>query len=226
MNESSKTVELLHYNINLLIPQTIFDIAKNPDNIDAVSIKQNDGWLSFLIVERNHHETISNQEWLEWWANVNMALKQKKSPPKPPQNIGPLHRRFRKEIDNGLISLSDKIYLACSVKINVGKINSLYVCNYDGEKDRGIATQFYTQVLPKLAGNLGLRYLAGYVSKSVLPFFTNKLGRYTCQQLLPEERTSFFPKAEFDGYENELLTVQFLHPEDVEKFVIPEEIKR
>jgi hypothetical protein len=69
----------------------------------------------------------------------------------------------------------------------------LYVGDYDGEKGLGLAVEFYTKSLPKLAEKLGIRFITGLNDGANLSFFTDKLGRYTYWQLTPEARTKLFP---------------------------------
>lgn len=94
----------------------------------------------------------------------------------------------------------------------------LYVHIYDSIEGKGVAKEFYQELLPKLAKKTGVRFLTGYNSQDNIDFFISKkhLGRHLITDIKPEYRQFFIP--EYQGG-NALYTVQFLYPDDIEKYI-------
>ncbi len=218
---------LFSSDITRLVPEAVVKVAKNPDQLEVISLIEGDDEINLIIVEHNYENLTDEQEWLEWIDAVESAEEESSSGitfwPDPPSEVNRLHAKFITDIKNGRFSLTDRILLTCRIKIHEGSNKMLLVEDYDGEKGLGIAKDFYTNVLPHLAGEIGLRFIIGYNDETNTGFFTQKIGRYTCEQLKTEAKEKFFP--EINPNSEKFTTIQFLHDSDVRRYVQEGEIK-
>lgn len=233
MIENPKSSELLPANIDEFIPKSLIEATTNPQKLEVISI-YNEGLntLTVIIVEHDYvWQEAENLEWNEYIIAFDQAKKQDdndfdaKFNPDLPVGRNRLRAKSLNYINDGQLSQSDRVMLVCELRVVSGIEKILFVSNYDGETGLGIATDFYTNVLPKLAKEAGIRVIAGTNASSNLSFFLDKLGRYTFKQLKPEVKDSFFSTNRPAENDEEFNTIQFLDETDVEKYVLAEAIK-
>ncbi len=230
MDETSALSELMRASISDLIPKSLLEAARNPEQVEIMPLRQVDDELNLIVVEHNYGGQTEEATWSEWLKAVKDAEEKGAGrrivylPPAPPK-IDRLHARFSSEIESGRFSLSDRILLTVTLRIHTHGENKLYVKDYDGEKGLGVAKEFYTSTLPRLAKELGIRFIIGENHAGNLLFFTEKLGRYTYWQLKPEFRQGLFPDVVPNSKMGELVTIQFVEPDDVPKYILAEEVK-
>lgn len=206
-----------------LVPQRVREIAKNPDNVEARPL-DNISNISVLVVEKGYPELLTDQNaWQQWREEIEAAknLSKKKGTmramPSAPPAVNPMHAKLAELIQKGDLSLQDRILMLCKMNLYAENPQALMVVDFDGEAHKGIGQDFYKNTLPVLAKSMGLRFIIGDNRPANLSFFQNTLGRYTLKQLKPEFQRSLFP-----GRTDDYFTIQFLYPEDIEKYVNPE----
>ena len=190
----SLTEELLFTRVNALIPQSVLNSVKNPKKLDIVSPAGSNQILNFIIVE---HDCSGLTNFTAW------------------QNR--LHQKFRHHIEQGSLSITDRILLSCQLRIVGNEEAILLVSDYDGEKGKGFATDFYKNSLPKLAQKLGIKIIAGMNTVENMTYFTDKLGRYKCEQLKPEQEKRLF--GNLTKNEKDHITIQIVDPSDVVTYI-------
>lgn len=233
MIENPKSSDLLPANINEFIPKSLIEAAANPQKLEVISIY--DEGLNFLTVIIAEHDYVwqqeENLEWNEYTTALNQAKKQEdnesgvKFYPDLPVGRNRLRAKSLNYINDGQLSQSDRVMLVCELRVVFGIEKILFVSNYDGEIGLGIAADFYTNVLSKLAKKAGIKIIAGVNNSTNLSFFRDKLGRYTFKQLKPEAKDTLFSINRPSKIDEEFTTIQFLEEADVEKYVLAEAIK-
>ncbi len=213
--------------LSLFVPKKVYEIAKDSRNIEIRPIGSEKTQVSVLVLEKNAAEGLTNPEaWKQWEENYAAALDEqagkafRKTPPAP-GSVNRLHAKFKSEIDKGELSINDRILMTVRVGIYRENPQALMVGDFDGEPHQGIGQDFYKNVLPQLARNLGLRFIIGDNRTQNVSFFTETLGRYTLDQLKPEYQETLFPGRA--GWQD--FTIQFLYPEDAGKYVEKDKIR-
>jgi len=113
---------------------------------------------------------------------------------------------YRKKV----ISDSDRVLM--DVQLRLVNERVLFVDSFDAIRGQKIASDFYTNVLPRIAKAVGARLIAGNTSTSNSSFFTNKVGRVAKGEINSEG-------LDYIGLDlDEDATVLFLYPEDKEKY--------
>jgi hypothetical protein len=207
----------------LLVPKILNILAENPANIEIRKSKIDKGRaLDILIIERDYPRELTDREaYRRWKQDKEIKLKQSQERGeilvtlrRDLPGIDRLHMDNGNEIDQGRLSFSDRILMTCMLKKMEKKPGCLYVAKFDGEKRKGIGQDFYLNTLPSLCRKIGIRFLVGLNNAKNISFYREKLGRFTLKQIKPEFRHLFFESADDTN------TVQFLYPEDAEKYVI------
>lgn len=214
--------------LRILVPKKIFEIASHPENIVIEPYRNEGNELSFLVFEKNYPVTITDKSaWDQWQLDREAARAKKKEGksrftelPQSPENVDRLHARFVDEILSGELSLNDRILMYIRMRVKPDAPEALLVTAYDGEVGKGIASEFYTETLPTIAKKLGFRYLYGQNSVKNISFFTNTLKRVTMRDIKPEYREQLFPGFGETDPRAATDTIQFLYPEDEEKYRI------
>lgn len=205
--------------LSVLVPQRVREVAQNPDKIEIQQLRNEKGEVSLLVVEKDYPQELTNAEaYAKWQEDIKAAMEaQKNKPmkvlPNPPLAVNRLHAKFRSEIDQRRLSINDRVLMTCKFRIYPYNKKALYMGDFDGETKNGIGQDFYMNTLPNFAKNLGLRFIVGENRMANYTFFKDKLKRYAIDELKPEFRDLFIEN------ENELFTIQFLYPEDIEKYV-------
>lgn len=83
----------------------------------------------------------------------------------------------------GLITSTDRTVFSCELSTDWYCRDTLIVNRYDGVRGLGIATDFYTNILPTFASELGFKYILGENNSNNINFFTEKLGRVRYEDL-------------------------------------------
>lgn len=191
-----------------LIPETVRSVASNPDQIEIRQMSEEQGVFSFLIIERNAPNILTDpNEYSRWKADIQM--------PQHPNSVNRLHAKFDSYIDHGELLLSDRVLMTCKFKLYPNNPQALYIADFDGEEHKGIGQDFYKNTLPDFCKRNDLRFIVGQNRVHNISFFKKTLGRYSNEDLKPEYRRMLFPGAFLDGH----FTIQFLYPDDVEKYV-------
>ena len=219
--------------INEFIPKSLIEVAINPQKLEVVSF--NDQELNALTVVIVEHDYVMGEaeerEWNQYLEAMNEAEKQEADEignrffPDPPTGKNRLRAKFLHYINSGRLSQFDRIMMTCELRIISGSVNILFVSNYDGETSMGIASDFYSKVLPTLAKRVGVRIIAGVNTSTNLSFFRDKLGRFTFKQLKPEAKGALLSTNRPSESDEEFTTIQFLEETDVEKYVLADAIK-
>lgn len=210
-----------------LIPDAVRRAAKNPDQLQIRQLAQEPGEFGFFIIEKNFPYTLTYPDEYAYWkqeiqrAREDQAHKKVRVLPPAPNGVNKLHAKFSDYIDRGDLSFSDRILMTCRLKLYPDNPQALYIVDYDGETGAGIGQDFYKNVLPEFCRRNGLRFIAGQNRVHNISFFLKTLGRYSNEDLKPEYRKTFFPEGSLDS----LFTIQFLYPEDVEKYIDPKSRK-
>ncbi len=225
-----KRTELSHEALLLFVPGRLREIAKNPDMIEIQPLRKEPGEISILALEKEYPVVLTDPKaWAKWHQDIEAALKAQegrnfKINPPAPRSVNRLHARFMTKIDEGELSLSDRILFTAKLRLHPDNPQALFVGDFDGETHQGIGRDFYMNILPSLAKELGLRYIVGQNNVSNITFFTETLARYTKDELKPEFRIRLFSESITNADQN--FTIQFLYDEDVEKYVNKDKIKR
>jgi hypothetical protein len=207
-----------------LIPPKVYELANNPDNVEIIVSQQEKGdnfeSLQLMVVERNVAQPLTNSEVWNKWQEEKQAIAQKpgliKLYPPAPEGIDRLHAEFSKFIEKGTLTLSDRVLFEINLRLDNLAPQSLYVSHFDGEKGSGIGGEFYLELLPKLAKDLGFRFITGSNNQQNISFFTEKLGRKRATEIDENKVSEIFPHLEKG--DNSLYTVQFLNNEDKNTF--------
>lgn len=208
--------------IQTLIPQKLYEAMENSENLDIKTEIKANGSVSITFIERNTNRNLTNlQEWNDWVSKYKEAEARKEMfLPRPTAGINRLHARHRVEILSGKLNLSDVILMEVNLLIDNENPEILYVSNFDGVEGKGIGSDFYIKNLPNLCRQMGIRFIRGLNNGKNFGFFKEKLNRYTYDEVKPEYRRLFFPKVSGEGVGVEYNTVQFVFPEDIDKYII------
>lgn len=205
--------------LKLLVPTRVHELSTNDDSMDVFRFGEDKDETSIMAVERSCPHELTNPEiWQDWLSAIEdtrrkMAGQLIKVLPEAPSGVDRLHARFRNEIESGKISLTDRILMTCRMRVLPENPLTLYVGDFDGETHKGIGSDFYNNTLPNFARKLGFRYIIGQNNARNISFFVGTLGRTMYRDIKPEYRSQLFPSSDFQ-------TIQFLYPEDRDKFVI------
>lgn len=215
--------------LSLLVPHRIYEVAKNPAKIEIRPLHIEQGEISILVLEKDYVELLTDdQAWRQWESDIEVALKAQegkrfKVTPQAPESINRLHAKFRTEIDKGELSLSDRILMISKLRIHPSNSQALYVGDFDGESHQGIGQDFYKNILPALANDLGLRFIIGQNHAGNISFFKKTLGRYTMDEIKPEFQSTLL--SDNIARDDKFSTIQFLYVEDIEKYVSKDKIR-
>lgn len=204
----------------LLIPNRVPEIATNQNNIEVRQLPNQPGEISLLVIEKDYPKELTNpQSYSQWQKDDEAALeaqagKSFKTTPEAPESINRLHAKFRTQINQGELSLKDRVLMTCRLRLYPDNPEALIVGDFDGEAHQGIGHDFYKNTLSSLAKSIGLRFIVGDNHSGNFSFFKDTLGRYTLAELKPEFQKTLFP-----GRSDDQFTIQFLYPEDIKKYV-------
>ena len=216
--------------LNDLLPQKILDLVDNKQNISLeASFDREKKEGRIRIVENNFSEMLSNKDdYDKWQQDISQAKEKRKQEgipivimPQAPSSINRLHVKFFKDINEGKLKLNDRILLRCIFSIPVWSEKSLCIHDYDWEIWLWIWKDFYLDTLPKFAKKYSFRFIVGDQHLWNINFFTGVIWRYQIEDLKPEYRHTLF----WSVFPEELFTFQFLYPEDIEKYILPNRIK-
>lgn len=227
--EQARNLELPDEVLEALVPSRIRKVVSNPANLEVSRFRNSDDELSIIVVEHDYSEQLTDKSaWEQWRANIEAIKKEQEGNlitflPEAPEGINRLHARFGSEVDSGRFSLSDRILMTVGISVLSEVPDALYVGDYDGEVRQGIGSDFYQNTLPEFARKLGVRFITGLNDAKNISFFVNTIGRYTYWDIKPEHREQLFPDTDPNIASTNFSTVQFLFPEDKEKYVIPRE---
>lgn len=221
----SETQEkLLATSPNELIPIRISELIEKPENLRILRLPNYGDGIGMLVYESNSSKKLTDEKaWQDWLATIEQAKNEQRgemiivTPQRPPE-VDRLHAKFKELIQSGELKFTDRILLTFRLSIVSDNPEVLYVGEYDGEKSSGIALDFYLNTLPELAKRVGIRFITGLNTVSNIGFFVGKIGRVRSSSIKPEWRKYFFPSVDADSTVHEYSTVQFLYPEDKEKY--------
>jgi hypothetical protein len=210
-----------------LIPPLVYQLASHPENVRAVisegklNSAQTAEQLQLLVVEKDYSVPLTNPaDWQRWMearqATISGSGIQLAS--RGP-GINRLHIQFRPQIEDGIITINDRVLFSVLLRKDLALPAVLEVSYFDSEKNRGIGTQFYQEQLPQFARSLGFRFIVGSNNQKNIDFFTGKLGRRPLSAIKPEKRAQLFSKLEANS-NLDLYTVQFLYPADEAEFCL------
>lgn len=209
------------------IPESIPNIAENSDNIYLNTsfdiIKQQ--W-KIRIIETNYpHELTNKVDYEKWQEDLHQAKndtsKKFKILPDAPPTVDRLHAKYYKEINSWELNLDDRLLLQCRIAKSLWNDEALYVHEYDWEKSKWIAKDFYINTLPRVAKQMWFRFIVWDQNHKNIDFFINKIWRYMIFDLKPKYRATLFGCV----FPEDLFTFQFLYQEDIEKYILPNKIK-
>jgi len=204
-----------------LIPQRVFDIATNRDNLEVHRLGDKPEEISILVIEKDYPQQLTAQEdWNKWQEEKAKARKSQKGQmvkilPNSPNRINRLHAKFNSDINAGTLALADRVLMTCKLRLYPDNNQALYVGDFDGETHQGIGQDFYKNTLPSFCKNLGLQFIVGKNNAQNISFFKETLGRYTVDELKPEYQATLFPGKHKDKF----FTIQFLNNGDVDVYV-------
>lgn len=203
-----------------LFPPRLLDLASCPEQL-AVKIQHPDPRsMTVLVIEQEYSEALTDPTaWQNWQESLSVIKKYRDfdTPAHPPPaSVHPLHAELREQIGSGLLTTRDRVLLTYTIRIDPLRPKVLYVGGYNGERGVGIATDFYTQTLPKLAKKMDVRFITGSNNEENIDFFITKLGRVRLTDIKEEYQRDFFNSLSlYTGKLRHTLTVQFLYPEDM-----------
>lgn len=217
---------------HFLIPQRTLEIAENPENVRLIIKIQNDGRLEALVSEHKQFP-LTTQEELDKY-NLERDRKDEESraiaaaegrrylsiAPEPPPGLDRFLAQNQNLIKQSFVDLQD--YVMHDVRLIVKSPDQLMVEGYwDRTELRGkrMALSFYRQ-LHEAAKAMGFEYIIGSNDTKNINFFIEKLGRIQLSRIRPEYRTLFHGDPKI--IDLNLYTIDFLYPEEAEKFLIKE----
>lgn len=202
-----------------LLPQKIRGLALNPENLEVRQISKLGKSFEILIIERDYPGLLTDVNDYEAWKKkckqgVGTGLR---VTPKPPSTVNKFHHKLSSMVEEGTLSLSDRVLLQCMLEICPHNPQVLRVGNFDGETHSGIGTDFYKNTLPDFCKKIGVRFIIGWNNARNIGFFRNTLGRSLREEIKPEYDQFLFGASPYNANED---TIQFLYPEDAIKFKI------
>ncbi len=198
------------------IPRKIYDLLENSQNLRIIKLDAGDKSHGFLIYETGSTKQLTDpKDWLDWVGSNSCSYL-----PTPEKKIDKLHAIYKQLIFDGTLTLTDRILLSCTFFISDPNQEVLEVGEYNGEQNVGIGTDFYINCLPKIATMLGVRFITGINNSDNIDFFTTKLGRVRLTDIKPEYQQYFAPEMARNSSVKPYRTVQFLYPEDKQKYCI------
>jgi hypothetical protein len=207
------------------IPAKIYELADNPDQVEIVIWKhfvaQDIQTLQMVIIEKNSPKHLTNPEaWQNWRDEMKQAAQKPgmKVFPPIPEEVDRFHAEYDREIENGVVSLQDRVMMTVNFQMEKKAPYTLQVNYFDGETRSGIGSDFYLNQLPDIARTLGFRFITGSNSEENITFFTDKLGRSRATEIEEDKAKLIFPSLARLEEDRELDTVQFLYEEDEEIF--------
>jgi len=207
-----------------LIPDAVRKAASNPDQLEVRQLPGEPGVVYLMILERNFTVALTDPDaYAQWKADKKkvMSLPRERDKfrqtPAAPSAVNRLHAKFEDLIDTGVMQFSDRILMVSKFVLSKDNPQALHVYDFDGESHKGIGQDFYKNTLPAFAKKIGLRFIVGANNAVNSSFFTETLGRYSVQELKPEYHRTLF-SGRLGDYR---FSIQFLYPEDVEKYIDP-----
>jgi len=195
-----------------LIPQKVFEAARNPENIIIKQFDKGDGNFSVIVVEKDYPIELTNED--DYNKYLEKREKRKKLDAKgmlqKPKSMDRLHQQF---FEPANLSFSDRVLMECTLNISKSNPTILQVVNYDGEKHQGIGQDFYKNILPNFARQNECRFIIGLNNSANSSFFIEMLGRYPIYCFKSEFRAEL-PCLVVDT------SVQILYEEDKKKILI------
>ncbi len=179
------------------IPKKLWNEANNPEKVQTKHIHNGEGINFFVIQDLPNSKIIPNRvDQTYHWAKLK-----------------------------GYTHDNQEIIMRCHMYLRGQKNDILYVADYDAIENKGIGTEFYTELLPKIARSKNIRFITGKNDKDNISFFSNPngLNRAKLSEIKPEYRYDFFPEIGLEDLIEEdfsIPTVQFLYEEDKEKYLI------
>lgn len=205
--------------LSVLVPERVKELVKNPDNLVVEQLRNEKAEVAMLVYEKDYPNTLTDPNaYAEWMKAIKIATdrqegKSMKIMPKAPHGVNRLHEKFRYLLEQGRLSLKDRVLMASVFRVYPYNKQALFIGDFDGEAHQGIGQDFYKNTLPKFAKSLGMRFIVGENRMGNYTFFTNTLERCTVHDLKPEYKNLFPEK------ENDFFTIQFLYSEDKKKYV-------
>lgn len=209
---------------SVLIPSKVYELASNTDNLDIV-VSQQEGngvveTLRIVVVEKKFPVQLTDpQIWAEWKDATKRPLGHRgliHFPLPLPGGINRLHSEYSELIEKGFFGIDDRVLLEVDLLLNKSIPSSLYVSHFNGEVGNGIGSEFYQELLPKFARDLGFRSITGENNAQNISFFTEKLRRKRLADIDENKIPTLFPH--LPSGDRSYLTVQFLYPEDIKAY--------
>ncbi len=181
----------------IFIPKKLWELTENPSNVRIIKGNDGGGIYFYALESVMAHRDMSARINTEW------------------------ARVFKEK----LVADNEDILMRCHMFTRHDNADLLYVHGYDAIEHKGIGTEFYTELLPKLAKDNGVRFITGKNNDDNITFFTDPkgLGRYRFSQIKPEFQKYLFPDIDEDTMGDDfknLYTIQFLFEEDKDKYLI------
>lgn len=152
-----------------LLPQKIYEIADQKDNVLVTTERGEEDNLTLFAYEKNSPRMLTDEQaWNTWMSLIDSAREQvtKEKPfsyPPAPEGIDRLHILFVEKIRSGELTIHDRILFNCEIAVPSIRPEIMFVGYFEGEKNSGIATDFYLSTLPQLAKKIGVRFIIGII---------------------------------------------------------------
>ena len=204
--------DALHY----FISPRAFELASDPEKVRLRILDQSPTQVEFLVVEKKS-ENLTSPEVLD--ANVDELRKSMQTDTHP--QIDTEHWEFIENIQNGTLRLSDFIITGFGLrKINEDVLQVESYSDRDSLRKKGLATAQYMR-LREAAAQLGFRIITGSNNEGNIGFFIDKLGRVSLDQIDPGHYGDIIGNLDaLEDVDPQLVTVDFLNPEDRDRYVI------
>ena len=213
-------VSLRFLTIRAWVPELVFELADNPNNVRIMVLSDSDKNVSIVVYETNFSEQLTSpSEWNLWLSGEGRYGIGEDYYPDSYHAINHLHVTLSDLIEAGKLKITDRVLLYFDIFRNPDEPEVFYINEFDCEKEKNIATTFYTQTLPAIAKKVGVRFIVGQNNPLNFEFFIKKIGRSAIDQIKPEFRKKFFPTYNPIS-EYPYMTIQFLYPEDRKKYLV------
>lgn len=199
------TADQLRY----LIPPRLWDFVSDPSRINVALLDKNGKYLEFIIFEETD-ETLTNMDSLE---DFRELVDSHHKDITFPSDVDPFHWERQDYLDEGIIGVTDKIYLNIALEPIE---DELFVVSHGDRKElrgKGIASSLYER-LTEIAGKLGFKYITGENYKNNVGFFLENLGRTSFDKLPPDLKDHFESHHGGEDFFEEFFTIGFVNPED------------
>lgn len=205
----SAKLEIPDHVLPVFVPEIVYELAENPDNVRIVRKPYLYGTVAFAVVESHYPHRLTDPDAWKAYTDDPFGV--------TPPGINYFHLYHEEMVSRGLLALDDRVMMYLRMAPVRKSPQVLYIFDFDGEARKGIGTEFYTRTLPPAARKMGFRFITGLNNPRNLSFYVNRVGRYPITSIKPEFLPLLFPNTIQSGEHK--YTVQFLYPEDEEQMV-------